>query len=95
MPAYLIGHIKIIDPVLWESYVDGVRNSLAHCHAKVLFRGKLAKVLAGEHQYDLSVVIEFTDQAELEKWYYSADYQALVPLRNRAADVLITSFDSV
>ncbi len=41
------------------------------------------------------VVIEFSDRASLEEWFHSAKYQALIDLRDRAADVVITTYDVV
>jgi uncharacterized protein (DUF1330 family) len=38
MPAYLIGHITVRDPVLWDVYVEGVRNSLLPFDGRTLFR---------------------------------------------------------
>ncbi len=92
MAAYLVGHIKVKDQTLWQDYVSGVQDSLAPFAAKVVFRGKLASVLAGKHERDLVVVIEFADLSTLDNWFSSETYQALIPLRDRAADVVITSY---
>jgi uncharacterized protein (DUF1330 family) len=51
-------------------------------------------VLEGEHPYDLTVVIEFSDQKSLHSWYGSEEYQKLIPIRDRAADVVIISYDA-
>ncbi len=93
MAGYLVGHIKVKDPALWQDYVAGVQESLAPFAAKVVFRGKLASILAGTHEHDFVVVIEFVDLATLDRWFHSATYQALIPLRDRAADVVITSYE--
>jgi len=93
MPAYLIGHITVKDPAGWAVYVEGVRKSLLPFEARILFRGRRDSVLAGEHPYDLAVVIEFPDRETLQKWYLSEDYQKLIPIRDRAADVAIISYD--
>jgi uncharacterized protein (DUF1330 family) len=94
MPAYLIGHITVKDPVQWGVYVRGVRESLLPFNGRTLFRGKRASVLAGEHPYDLAVVIEFSDQETLQNWFLSEEYQKLIPIRDRAADVAIISYDA-
>ncbi len=94
MTAYLIGHIKVKDPALWAIYVEGVRKSLAPFEAEILFRGRRAAVLAGEHAYDLTVVISFADQATLQAWFRSEAYQSLIAVRDRAADVVIISYDA-
>jgi len=92
MPAYLIGQIKVKNEDLWQEYVTGVRESLAPFEAKTLFRGKLLEVLAGQHDKDLVVVIEFSDQTVLNDWFASEKYQSLIPLRDEAANVVITTY---
>lgn len=94
MAAYLIGHILIKDPPQWEVYVEGVRKSLIPFEAQVLFRGKRASILTGEHPYQDTVVIKFPDQPTLQNWYHSESYQELIPIRDRAADVVIISYDA-
>lgn len=92
MATYLVGHIAVKDDRLWQQYVSGVQASLAPFESKVLFRGQLVSVLAGKHEHDLVVVIEFPDQATLDSWFFSESYQALIPLRDQAADVVITTY---
>ena len=94
MSAYLVGHITVRDDELWQTYVAGVQKSLAPFACKLLFRGRLASVLAGSHPHDLVVVIEFQDHSTLESWYASETYQSLIPLRNKAADVVLTSYQA-
>ncbi len=94
MTAYLIGHITVKDPLLWKTYVDGVQKSLIPFAAEVIFRGKRATVLSGEHHHQNAVVIKFTDQTVLQNWYASPAYQALIPIRNQAADGVLISYDA-
>lgn len=92
MATYLIGHITVKDDKLWQKYVSGVQESLLPFDAMVVFRGKLVSVLAGKHEHDLAVVIEFPDQQTLESWYSSDKYQALIPIRDEAANVLLMTY---
>ena len=94
MAAYLIGHITIKNPAQWKVYVEGVRKSLIPFEAQVIFRGKRATVLTGEHPFENTVVIKFPDQPTLQKWYHSDSYQQLIPTRDSAADVVIISYDA-
>ena len=94
MAAYLVGHVKIKNETLWQEYVAGVQVSLSGFESKIIFRGKLASVLAGNHNYDLVVVIEFSDLATLDNWYQSESYQSIIPVRKEAADVVITSYET-
>jgi len=93
MPAYLVGHIAVKNPDLWQVYIAGVQKSLVPFEADVVFRGQRAAVLAGEHSYDQCVVIKFVNPAAIQEWYNSAAYQGLIPTRDQAADVVIISYD--
>ena len=94
MAAYLVGHITVRDPDLWQVYTTGVQKSLIPFEANLVFRGQRAAVLAGEHSYEQCVVIEFSDQRSLQEWFNSDAYQDLIPTRNKAADVVIISYDT-
>jgi len=92
MASYLVGHITVKDQELWQQYVSGVQESLLNFDSKIIFRGKLASVLAGKHDHDRVVVIEFPDQSTLDNWYSSEKYQALIPIRDKAANVAIMAY---
>ncbi len=94
MAAYLIGHITVKDPVKWAEYCSKVPATVAPWDASLVFRGDQAQVLAGEHGYTDTVVICFPSRAAINAWYESAAYQAIVPIRQQAADVLIVSYES-
>ena len=94
MASYLVGHITVKDEELWQQYVSGVRDSLSAFESKVIFRGNLVSVLAGSHEHTRVVIIEFFDHATLDNWFNSDRYQSLIPLRDEAADIVITTYDS-
>ncbi|WP_220720453.1 DUF1330 domain-containing protein [Agarivorans litoreus] len=94
MAAYLLGQVNIKNPTLWQQYVKAVGESLTPYQAKVLLRGQWNKQLAGSSQFEQSVVIKFDSVEQLESWYYSRSYQSLVPLRDRAAEVHISSYSN-
>ena len=92
-PAYGIGHITVKDPALWAEYRSKVPATIAPWNAELVCRGELVEVLAGEHAHRDTVVIRFPSLAALQGWYRSAEYQALVPLRERAADVVLLAYE--
>ena len=94
MAAYLIGHIKIKDPLKWETYRDQVPATLAPWNAELVFRGKAFAVLGGEHAHTDTVVIRFPDPASLRGWFESPAYQALIPLRQEAAEVTLIGYEA-
>ena len=94
MSAYLVGHISVKDAELWQEYVAGVQDSLSPFESKIIFRGNLAAVLAGKHDHNLVVVIEFSDLTTLNNWFRSDKYQSLIPIRDKAANVVITTYET-
>lgn len=94
MPACLIGHITVKNPQRWAEYRSRVPATLAPWNAEVVFRGRRLATLSGAHDYDETVVIRFADARALESWHASPAYQALVPLRSEAAEVVLISYEA-
>jgi len=92
MSACVIGHISVKDEEKWAQYRAQVPATLAPWGAELLFRGQVAGILAGQHRHTDTVVIRFPDRASVDGWYQSAAYQALIPLRQQAADLDLLSF---
>ena len=92
MSACVIGHITVRDAGKWAQYRAAVPATLAPWGAELLFRGQLAAVLGGGHVHANTVVIRFPDTAAVDGWFNSPAYQALIPLREQAADVVLLSF---
>lgn len=93
MSAYVIGHILIKDAGEWEKYRSRVPATLDPWEGEILFRGRLAEVLAGEHGHEAIVALRFPSPEAARGWYDSSAYQALIPLRERAAQVTLLRFD--
>ena len=91
--AYLIGHITVKDPVKWAEYCSKVPATVAPWGATLVFRGQQAQVLAGDHAFTDTVVIRFPSRAAIDSWHNSAAYQAIVSIRQQAADVVIISYE--
>lgn len=94
MAAYLIGHIAIKDPLKWEAYRSQVPATLAPWNAELVFRGRQFAVFSGTHPHTDTVVIRFPDPAAVRRWFESPAYQALIPLREEAADVVLVGYET-
>jgi len=93
MSAFVIGHITVKDTEKWAEYRRQVPATLEPWGAQVILRGRQAAVLSGEHHHTDTVVIQFPDQDAIQGWYRSSAYQALIPLRNEAAEMILVSYD--
>ena len=93
-PACVIGHISVKDPLKWADYCSRIPATVAPWNAEVIFRGKHATVLGGTHHRNETVVLRFPDLAAAHGWFHSDAYQALIPLREQAAEVDLISFEA-
>ena len=92
MNACVIGHITVRDQEKWAQYRAQVPATLVPWGAELLFRGRVDSVLAGNHPHTDTVVIRFPDRAAVTAWYRAPAYQALIPLREQATELVLISF---
>ena len=92
--AYLVGHLTIKHESKWAEYRDQVPATLTPWGAELVLRGKRVAILAGEHAHADIVVIRFPSQAAIAGWHSSAAYQALLPLRQQAAEVVLLAYEA-
>jgi len=93
MPAYCVGQIRVKDPAAWEDYRSRVGATIAQYGGQVLFRGRQTRVLSGGEAPELVVSLRFETVADAGRWHDSPEYQALVPLRERAAEVKLVLYE--
>ena len=94
MSACVIGHITVKDPGKWDEYRSKVPPTLVQWGGEVIFRGRKVEVFSGEHPHTDTVMIRFPDAASAAGWYRSAAYQALIPIREQAAGIVLVCFES-
>jgi uncharacterized protein (DUF1330 family) len=90
----VVGHITVKAPDKWKEYRRRVPATLEPWGAELVFRGRRAISLAGELRHADIVVIRFPDLAAAKGWHASPAYQALVPLREAAADVALAAYQA-
>ena len=90
--ACIVGRVTVKDARKWAAYRAGVPATLSPWNATLVARGAQPVVLAGASDETDMVVIRFPDLAAVRGWYDSAAYQALIPLREEAADVVIVGY---
>ena len=92
--VYVVGQITVKDPQKWNEYRDQVPGTLQPWAGEMVFRGRQRAALAGVNPHADIVVIRFPNLAAADGWFMSDAYQALIPLREQAADVLLTSYET-
>jgi uncharacterized protein (DUF1330 family) len=91
--AYLVGNITVKNPEKWAEYTRQVPGTLAPWNAELVFRGKQVAAYSGASPHADIVVIRFPDLAAVNGWHASAAYQALIPTRQQAADVVLLCYE--
>jgi uncharacterized protein (DUF1330 family) len=92
MPVWIVATITIHDEALWSRYVAGVAATFGPYGGELLLRAAKAVPLAGQAHGDRVVVARLADMDALRRWHDSAEYQALIALRDAAADVVLTDY---
>jgi uncharacterized protein (DUF1330 family) len=93
--AYVVGQITVKYSDLWAEYRAKVPETLAPWGAELVFRGRQVAALSGENGHGDIVVIRFPNVAAVNGWFSSPAYQALIPLRQQAADMVLLSYEEV
>jgi uncharacterized protein (DUF1330 family) len=92
MPAFMIFHSTVTDREAFFAYARSVPATLLPFGGTILAKGKTERVLAGEHRHTNVGIIRFPDLDKAHRWYLSEAYQALIPIRDAAADITVVSY---
>ncbi len=94
MAAFVVGRMHVRDPGGWEQYLAQVGATVAAHQGEVVFRGRDAVNLDGGDAHELAVLLRFPDVAAAQRWRHSPEYCRIVPLRDAAADVVLTAYSA-
>ncbi len=92
MTAYCIGRIHIRDVAAWESYRSQVGATIEQYGGEVMFRGGLQRAFSGASDHDSVVALRFENIEAANRWHDSPEYQALIPIRERGAEVSLVLY---
>ena len=92
MPAFFVATVTIKDPQKFQDYARKAGETFAAHGGEPVLRGKVEKALAGTADHKTVGIIRFPSLDALSAWFNSDAYQAIVPLRDEAADVTIVAY---
>ena len=92
MSAFFVATSSIKDPEKFQLYAKKAGETFARYAAEPVLRGKFEGALNGNADHHVVGIIKFPTVEELREWYGSDAYQALVPLRDEAADMTICMY---
>lgn len=94
MAAICVGHIRVKNAGAWEQYQSRVGATIAQYGGELLFRGKQEEIFSGEMAHERVVALQFENLGDATRWHHSKEYQALIPIREIAADVTLVLYES-
>ncbi len=92
--AYVVGQMTVKNPEKWAQYRSQVLATLLPFGGELVFRGQQAQSFSGINPHPDIVAIRFPSLADAEGWHGSEAYQALIPLRQEGADVILTTYSA-
>ena len=90
--AFVVGQMTVKQPEKWAQYRSQVLATLVPFCGELVFRGEQVQSFSGVNPHPDIVVIRFPSLGDALGWHASAAYQSLIPLRQEAADVVLTSY---
>ena len=87
--GYIVANLKVEDADGYEAYRSRVREIIERHGGNILVRGGQVEVREGTLERGRVIVIEFESMDAARAFYDSADYQEIVPIRQRHADGLL------
>ncbi|VAW78618.1 hypothetical protein MNBD_GAMMA13-695 [hydrothermal vent metagenome] len=89
MSAFFVATSSIKDPEKFQLYAKKAGETFSRHAAEPVLRGKFEGILKGNADHHVVGIIKFPTVEALREWYDSDAYQALVPLRDEAADMTV------
>lgn len=83
--GYVLAEVEVTDPPVFAEYSKVVGATIDAFGGRFLVRGGDPVRLEGEREFHRFVVLEFDSPERAREWYYSKQYQDVLPIRLRSA----------
>ncbi|PHZ83889.1 DUF1330 domain-containing protein [Paremcibacter congregatus] len=95
MSAFMIATITVKKPEKFGQYLGAVQKLASLYNAEVLTKGKMIRnITGGDSTHAQTLIVQFPDIEAIDMLFNSVGYQSLIPLREEAADIIMTSYQS-
>ena len=81
MAFYVVWDAEITNRAGLEPYVAAVSDTIAKHGGRYLARAGTTKLMEGQPEPKVVVILEFPDAASFDRWYKSPEYQKILPHR--------------
>ena len=92
MAAFFVATVKVKNPEKFQEYAKKAMETFTMHGGELVLRGQADTVLAGSADHQAVGIVKFPDKDALSAWYKSDAYQAIIPLRDEAADMTIVAY---
>lgn len=92
MTAFFVARVSVKDGKKFQDYAQKAMATITKHGGELVIRGAIEGALAGAADHHSIAVVKFPNIKTLNKWYASPEYQSVVPLRNEASDMSITTY---
>lgn len=83
--GYVIAQISVTDPATYKTYADQTAPIVAKYGGRYLVRGGNPVAAEGAAPVPRVAIVEYPSLAAAKAQYYSPEYQAIIPIRQRAS----------
>ncbi len=94
MTAFFVATIRMKDPQKFQEYGKKAAETFGAYKGELVLRGKAEAALAGSATQEAVGIVKFPTMKALTDWFNSKEYQALIPLRDQAADMTIIAYNA-
>jgi uncharacterized protein (DUF1330 family) len=95
MPAYVVVHVKVKDPVRYDEYKTLAPASIQQYGGRYLTRGGEVQVLEGDWVPQRLVLLEFPSLERARAWWDSTEYAAPKALRHATAATTMVALEGL
>ena len=92
MTAFFVARVSIKDPEKFQDYAQKAAATFGPHGGEPVLRGALTGALVGTADHQAVGIVKFPSREALDAWFASPAYQAIVPLRDEAAEMTITTY---
>jgi uncharacterized protein (DUF1330 family) len=85
MAAYITAFVEVSDPEAYRTYSSQVLPIVQRFGGRFLARGGTLEILEGGLTSKRAVIIEFPTLAKAREFYFSPEYQEILPIRQKNA----------
>ena len=95
MPAYIVAHIDVKDPIRYGDYKRLVLDTMTPVNGRFLVRGAAPEVLEGAWDPKRLVILEFPDTETARRWWASPGYAEAKAIRQATSEGTLVLLEGV